>query len=230
MVDHAYAEFADEDLTRPRLGCPTRGAAHPLQGLGAGRAARGLRRWARRTVIGWLRAAGHPYAVSRPFAGAGRAGSARAASAVAAYVDAGAARARPTLEAALAACGGRPMPSQGNFVFARVAGRRLAARRARRASASRVRAFPGDALLDDARAHHLPRRRLRSAGALCDALETVLAPEALLFDMDGVLADVSRILPRGHPDSPRADFGVEVTAEDDRRGQGARATPTTTGS
>jgi HAD superfamily hydrolase (TIGR01548 family) len=103
------------------------------------------------------------------------------------------------------------MPSQANFVLARFS-RAPWVHRALISLGVAVRAFPG---------HDRLREHLRitvpgdddSLARLARALRTVLAPEALLFDLDGVLADVSgsyreAILATAH------SFGVDLTAGD----------------
>ena len=59
----------------------------------------------------------------------------------------------------------------------------------------------------------------RDFARLAHALRTVLAPEALLFDMDGVLADVSGSY-REAILATAAAFGVEITTQDIAGGQG----------
>jgi HAD superfamily hydrolase (TIGR01548 family) len=117
---------------------------------------------------------------------------------------------RDTLTRLVTELGCEALPSEGNFVLVRPPD---AARlhRALAALGIGVRRFgsepltewlritvPGD---DDAFAR------------LTDSLRTALAPEALLFDMDGVLADVSRSYRRAIVDTA-ASWGVTVTTDD----------------
>lgn len=147
LLDCAYAEFADEDLTSVGLGLPnvvvvrTFSKAWGLAALRVG--------WAMGApeTIGWLRAAGLPYPVAGPSLAMARAALddedrvtrfvARVRTERAALID------------ALAAAGARPQPSQANFVLARVDDSlewrdRFASR------GIAIRAFPGVPGLEDA--------------------------------------------------------------------------------
>ncbi len=111
-------------------------------------------------------------------------------------------------------------PSQGNFVFARVEDPRWI-RDGLAGMGIGVRIFPGDPCLEDALRITCPGSG-EGLRRLVHALETALAPEAILFDMDGVLADVSRsyqqaiiqtVAHHGREVSP-ADVAAEVAAGD----------------
>jgi HAD superfamily hydrolase (TIGR01548 family) len=160
-------------------------------------------------VITWLRSVGHPY----PAASASLV-------AVSAALERGCGRPdgvvghvrsnRARLAAELAALGAEPLPSDANFVLARFADAGWV-HTGLAALGVAVRAFRGPALAD-----HL-RLTVPPDGADLDrllaALRTVLAPAALLLDMDGVLADVSGSY-RAAIVATAASFGVEVTAAD----------------
>jgi histidinol-phosphate aminotransferase len=118
VVDLAYTEYADEDLTRVALSLPnavivrTLSKAWGLAGLRVGYAAGPA------GVIDWLRVAGGPY----PGNGPGMAMASRwlveGEAAVRATVER-VRRERTALCALLADLGARPLPSQANFVVAR---------------------------------------------------------------------------------------------------------------
>lgn len=217
LVDLAYAEYADEDLTSLALELPnaivfrTLSKAWGVAGLRVGYAV------ARPEMIGWLRAAGGPYAVTSP-----------SIALASAWLD----RGEPSMRAAvtqvrdererlrqqLDTLGAAALPSQANFVMARprdagwlrdgLAGLGVA-----------VRIWPGHPQLDGlvrigCPADEAKYRRLEAA------LDAVLAPEALLFDVDGVLVDVTHSYRRAIAETA-ASFGVDVTEDDIARAKAA---------
>lgn len=117
IVDLAYGEFADEDLTPVALELPnavvvrTFSKAWGLAGLRVGYAIGPT------TVINWMRAAGSPYPTSGLSLALARRRLETGADDMTAFV-AEIRRERATLIEQLARCGGRPRPSQGNFVLA----------------------------------------------------------------------------------------------------------------
>jgi histidinol-phosphate aminotransferase len=181
LVDAAYAEFGGDDLTAVALAheravvVRTFSKAHGLAGLRIGYAI------APPAVVGWLRSVGSPFTAG---AVARRAACLRLADVdgeVATYVAA-VRHERQALAAQLAQLGATPLPSQGNFVYVRfreptwlrdgLAGLGIAVR----AFADGVRiTVPGD---DEAFAR------------LSSSIAAVLAPAAVLLDLDGVLADI----------------------------------------
>ncbi len=121
VVDLAYTEFADVDLTPAALAIPnaivvrTLSKAWGLAGLRVGWAA------GSEELIGWLASAGNPYSVSGVSAAIAEAWLERGAPAMRAGVD------RVRLERAdlstrLRSSGARVLESQGNFVLAGFAG------------------------------------------------------------------------------------------------------------
>jgi HAD superfamily hydrolase (TIGR01548 family) len=162
------------------------------------------------TVLGWLRAAGHPYAVSGPSAALALRWLDLGREAKAAYC-ARVPEERSELEAALAALGGQVHPSAGNFAFARVSDA-IWIRDGLAGLGIGIRAFPGDPLLDDAVRITCPGEPADQA-RLLHALDSIARPEALLFDMDGVLVDVSQSY-REAIRLTASRFGVELSAED----------------
>lgn len=210
MVDLAYAEFADFDPMREVLTLPnvvairTFSKAYAMAGARVGYAAGPER------LIGALRAVGGPFAVSGP-----------SVALVASRLEAGrdaeritivrAERAR--LESLLASLGAMPFASQANFVLAefRDAPQATWVWRTLRSLGIVVRRF------GDSHARPLPNcLRITCPGddgafaRLAHALAAALSPEALLLDMDGVLADV-RGSYRETIIRTAASFGVELS-------------------
>ncbi|HUT78094.1 MAG TPA: aminotransferase class I/II-fold pyridoxal phosphate-dependent enzyme, partial [Polyangia bacterium] len=217
IVDLVYTELADGDLTAAALALPNAvvvrslskawGLAGARVGYAAGPA----------EIVGWLRAVGHPYAVSAPSLAAARARLETGDDAVRAW--AGRVREeRGALGRLLAGLGAAVTPSQANFVLARFADAAWV-RDALAGLGIAVRAFPGVADLEGALRITLPGEE-RVFARLCHALEAALAPQALLFDMDDTLADASRSY-RGATIATAAAFGVAITLEDITRAKAA---------
>lgn len=185
VLDAAYTEFADVDLTDTALALGavvlrTFSKAWGLAGLRVGYALGPSERLAA------LRDGGPPYAVSgTSLAVAGRvleAGDDAMREGIRSLR-----RHRTALAETLADLGLRALPSQGNFLLVRdIRAGRLAA--ALGALGVRVRTWPGDPLLHDCLRITCPAA-VGDLRRLDRALRMVLAPEALLLDMDGVLAD-----------------------------------------
>lgn len=209
LADLAYVEFADEDPTPRLLDQPnvavfrTLSKAWGLAGLRVGYAI------APERVAGWMRITGLPYPVARPSLALAGARLSTGGSAVDGFV-AEVRRERDCLTASLVRLGALPFPSQANFVLARfvdatwvrdgLAGLGIA-----------VRAFPDSPSLKDCLRITCPG----DTGAfdrLQRALAAVLNPEALLFDMDGVLVDVGESY-RVAIVVAAAGFGVTLTAD-----------------
>jgi histidinol-phosphate aminotransferase len=188
LVDLAYTEFADEDLTRTALEIPNAvvlrsfSKAWGLAGLRLGCALASPR------IAQRLRSVGAPYAVSAPSLALAGARLRGGESEMNRFVE----RVRferAELTRELRELGASPGPSQANFVLARfsdatgvqegLAGLGIA-----------VRSFPGQAELQGCLRITCPGDR-NHFDRLIAGLETVVRPEALLLDLDGVLADVS---------------------------------------
>lgn len=205
VLDHAYVEFADEDHTAAVLDLPnvlvirTLAKAWGLAGLRVGYAVGDPR------VIAWLRAAGGPYPVAGPSLAIAEAALAGTLDGFAATVQSE----RAKLTMLLTALGTTPTPSHANFVFARVRDP-LWARDGMAGLGVGIRAFPGKPGLTDAIRVTCPGRADHYA-RLAHGLRAVLAPDAVIFDMDGVLADVSRSY-RAAIVGTCAAFGVTITA------------------
>ncbi|MGH8925306.1 MAG: aminotransferase class I/II-fold pyridoxal phosphate-dependent enzyme [Acidimicrobiia bacterium] len=210
VLDAAYAEFADEEVTEAALEMGnvvvirTLSKAFGLAGLRVGYVL------GAEAVVRRLATFGSPFSVSALSA-------ALAAEALETRVDeaydfaAGIAGRRERLASLLDELGCEPLPSQGNFVLA-------------------TNVDPSW-LVPAAAALGVGLRRFDDRPELCRCvritvpgseedfvrlertLRTVLAPQALLFDMDGVLADVRDSF-RAAIVATAAQFGVTVTGDD----------------
>jgi len=210
LVDLAYTEFADEDLTAAALELPnavvvrTFSKAWGLAGLRIGYAV------SREEIAESIRAVGGPFAASA----AGIAAAAACLTGGEAWMLEGAAqvrREREQLAAVLEELGLRVAPSQGNFVLAR-SDRAEAVRQRLRSMGILVRGFDRSGPLGDALRITCPGDQ-EAFDLLATALRSALRPQALLLDMDGVMADVSESY-RAAIVTTAARFGVDITAED----------------
>lgn len=210
LVDLAYAEFAEEDLTPVArdldnaLIFRTFSKAWGLAGLRVGYVFGPPR------VIRWMRSLGQPYAVS----GLSASIACERWKRDRARVESFARRVRlerRELAEMLASCGARPQPSQANFILARFDDAAFV-REGLAGLGIAVRAFAGDDEVEDALRITCPGRADAFARLLA-AIETTMRPKALLFDLDGVLADVSHSYREAIVLTARF-FGVEVSAEE----------------
>ena len=207
LVDHAYGEFGGDDFTARAPEFPnvvvtrTLSKAWGLAGLRVGYAIADAER------IQWLATAGNPYPVSR-----------LSVLIAASWLDEGGGKVedfvdtvtdeRRRLHETLDNLKISRSNSCANFVFARV-GDGLWWRDAMAGFGIGVRAFPKRPGLEDS---------IRIACPGCDdalervqhAIETIAAPEAILFDVDGVLADVSNSYRRAIVETA-AHFGATIT-------------------
>ncbi len=210
LVDLAYTEFADQDLTETALALPntvvirTFSKAYGLAGLRVGYAV-GSERVARA-----LRASGPPYPVSA----LSMAAAMEALQSEQANVRRAVARVRlerNRLEALLVDLGASPQSSQANFVLSEfpdadwawdaLAGLGIGVRR-----------FGAESELHRSLRITCPGDH-DSFDRLCRGLRSALRPDALLFDMDGVIADVSMSYRRAI-EITAASFGVQVSQSD----------------
>ena len=203
MVDLAYAEFADEDPTRALLEVPnavmirTLSKAWGLAGLRVGFAVGPEAR------IDVLRGFGGPYALTGPSIAIALDRLRDGIDHMRGFVDFVRSR-RERLAETIRAVGGVPEPSQTNFVLASFRDARWILR-GMAAQGVLVRHFahlPGHVRITVPR-DDVEFRRVARALACLDR------PEAVLFDMDGVLADVGRSY-REAIARTCASFGVEV--------------------
>lgn len=189
IVDLAYAEFADDDLTHYALQLPnavvirSMSKAWGLAGLRVGYAIGSSK------IIDCMRAVGEPYPVSGLSLAIASSWLERGRKHVESFIRSIRSE-RSELTQLLQRLGQEPYPSQANFVCARfrnaewvrdgLAGLGIA-----------VRAFPDCEDLTGFLRVTCPGDS-NSYQRLKAGLETVITPQALLFDLDGVLADVSR--------------------------------------
>lgn len=210
LVDHAYSEFCAEDLTEAALEQPnavvlrTLSKVYGLAGLRVGYA------MGPAPLIAPLRAAGSPFPVSNLSVQIALRQLSQDQGPVRAYI-ARVREERAQLNRELAALGAEPMDAQGNFAFARFEDARWTWS-ALSGLGIGVRHFSSNPTLDDYLRITCPGDE-RSFERLRHGLQTALAPQALLFDMDGVLADVSGSYRAAIAGTARA-FGVELSDED----------------
>lgn len=210
LLDLAYVEFAEHDLSGLALELPnvvavrTFSKARGMAGLRVGYAF-GDARW-----IGALRAAGGPYPVSAASLALASASLEHGEESMLSSVDAVRTH-REEIREALTSLGVDATRSEGNFVLADVGGG-AAFRDAMAGMGIAVRAWPGDVRLDARSRITIPASPTDTA-RLKHALGTVRRPEALIFDVDGVLCDV-RGSYRAAIIGTCAHFGVEVDHDD----------------
>jgi histidinol-phosphate aminotransferase len=216
LIDQAYIEYADEGLDPAVLDFPnvvvvrTMSKAWGLAGCRVGYAIGSP------DVIGGVRAAGAPYPVAGLSLALALAQLRRGDSALRPHVTQVRAE-RTSLRTLLCARGVDARASQAHFVLADFGrGARAAfVRDGLGALGILVRDFPGRAGLEASLRITLPGDPA-DFERLTRALETVLAPEAIVFDLDGVLADV-RDSQRAAMIATAATHGVTVTAPDVER-------------
>ena len=209
LLDHAYVEYADEDLTAAVLDLPnvlvvrTLSKAWGLAGCRIGYAIGSPE------VVARLRAAGAPYPVAAPSVALALRQLADGDAALRAHV-ATVREERRDLYARLTALWLEPSPSQANFILVECGAHFPLLEAGLAALGVVVRTFPDRPGLTSALRITLPGNAA-AFEQLVSALETVLAPEALLFDLDGVLADVQHSQ-RAAIAATAQSFGVAVTS------------------
>ena len=209
LVDLAYAEFAEEDLTRAALELPnavvirTLSKAWGLAGLRVGYAIGSAEN------IGRMRAVGPPYAVSGVSLAVALSALDRREF-MATYVSR-VRHERERVRQVLTDCGATTRSSQANFVFAEVDDP-MWVRDAVAGLGIAIRAFPGRPGLERAIRVSCPGDQ-EGLTRLTGALRAALAPQALLLDMDGVLVDVSHSY-RAAIIETAAEFGLDVRLEE----------------
>jgi histidinol-phosphate aminotransferase len=209
LLDHVYVEYADDDLTPAVIDVPnvvvlrTLSKAWGLAGCRIGYAIGGP------DVIATLRRSGAPYAVAGPSVAVALRQLADGDAALQTHV-ALVREERNALCARLTALGLEPLPSQANFILAECGVRAPFLTAALAALGVFVRAFPNRPGLTSALRITLPGDAAAFERLLV-AFETALAPEALIFDLDGVLADVQHSQRAAIAATAHA-FGVAVTS------------------
>ncbi len=207
--DQAYREFSDPeyDLTASALDHPnvvlirTFSKAWGGAGLRAGYAAGDAR------VVDWLRRIGQPFPVSRPTLDILETTVTPDAEPSRDRVDRIRSQ-RDRLTEVLADLGAEPLPSQGSFVAARFADA-SGVRNAMAALGIAIRGFPGRSELNDWLRTTMPGDE-SAFERLVATFRTVLRPEALLFDLDGVIADESVSYRRTIVETAAA-FGLDLS-------------------
>ena len=211
LIDQAYIEYADEGIDRAVLDLAnvvvvrTMSKAWGLAGCRVGYAIGSS------DVIAVLRAAGAPYPVAGPSLALALAQLRRGDAALRAHVTEVRAE-RAKLRELLCTRAVNAFASQANFVFADVGRRAAFVHDGLRARGILVRDFPGRAGLETSLRITLPGDPA-DFQRLTTALDVVLAPEAIVFDLDGVLADV-RASQRAAMVETAATYGVTVTMSD----------------
>ena len=209
LVDQAYAEFSDDDLTQAALDLDnavvvrTLSKAWGLAGLRVGYAIAPME------IAQTLRAVGQPYAVAAPSIALARA-ALREPRLMRDYVRRVRAE-RESLGGVLRELKLEPRSSQGNFILTRppdpswlhdgLAGQGVG-----------IRTWPDDPKLASCARITCPGDEA-DCSRLVAALRTTIEPEVILFDMDGVLVDVSASY-RTAIQQTAASFGVAVTDHD----------------
>ncbi len=210
LVDLAYGEFADEDLTRVALDIPnalvvrTFSKAWGMAGLRVGWAA------GPEEVIGWMRSVGQPYAVSSISLSLASERLAADDADVRTYTDRVKLE-RRKLDEFLSSYGVKCFPSQGNFILAEFANSGWI-RDALAGQGIAVRSFDGDKNLDGKLRITLPGDEA-DFSRLLRAFENAHAPEAILFDMDDTLADVTDSYRRATVATAET-YGVNISFDD----------------
>ncbi|MEM9691757.1 MAG: TIGR01548 family HAD-type hydrolase [Myxococcota bacterium] len=186
LVDCAYVEFADDDLTPVALALPnavvtrTLSKAYGLAGLRVGYAV------STPEIIDWLKRSGNPYSVSSTslFLAAKQLEDTEGMAAYVAAVK----RHRASLRTCLAEAGLPTPPSEANFLYVENDRASWLADAAAGFGIA-LRHWPDHPRLGRSVRITVPGED-EHAARLEHALRTALAPDAILFDMDGVLADV----------------------------------------
>lgn len=210
LLDHAYVEFSDADFTQAALEWPnvlvvrTVSKAWGLAGLRIGCGV------GHPELIRQLRACGGPYPVSGPSLVLAAAALESGERAVAAFVST-IREERTRLETLMSDLGADPEPSHANFVFGRFKDA-LWIRDGLAGLGIAVRAFPGRPSLDGCVRITCPGDEA-AFRRLTHALHATCAPEAILFDVDGVLVDVSLSYRAAIVETCR-HFGVELDADE----------------
>ncbi len=210
LVDAAYAEFARTDLTPVALTLPnvvvtrTFSKAWGLAGLRVGYAV------APTEVARRLCAAGGPYDVSGVSLALTLARLRCDSDDIQDYINRVHIE-RDQLAEYIRALGGEPVPSQANFVFARVRDA-VWLRDSLAGQGIGIRIFPDQPKLSSCIRITCPGNE-SSFPRVLKALSTSCQPQAILFDLDGVLADVSRSYRRAILETA-SSFGAPVTFED----------------
>ena len=210
IFDGAYAEFADEDPLPRLLECQnvvvvrTMSKAWGLPGLRVGYAVGAVE------LIDWMRATSGPYTIAHPSLKLAEACLNEGLERKAAFVEE-VRRERLLLSTTLQECGFRVEPSQANFLFAEAPRGRADYWEACLASLGiGIRRFGGE--LQGAIRMSCPGTP-EGLSRVISALETIDRPDALIFDMDGVMVDVADSYRAAIVETAQV-FGVTISRED----------------
>ena len=209
VIDHAYVEFTNDDLTRRSLEYDnavvirTFSKALGLAGLRVGYALGPAE------VISKLRRVRNPYPLSTPAIEAATARLEGDLEDVDRFITSIRSQ-RDDLMATLETLGLRPYPSEANFILVESHPRWLFDGLA--GLGIKVRLFPRRPTIDEHLRITLPGSH-RAFERLERAIRTTVDPQTVLFDMDGVIADVRESYRRAVIDTADA-FSVTVTHED----------------
>ena len=217
LLDHAYAEFANEDLTDDALRFDntlvlrTFSKARGLAGLRVGYVLGSPE------LLRAMRAAGGPYSVSSVSLALAEAALLHETPSERAYVERVRSE-RTALRTQIQELGGQASPSQANFVFARFADA-VWVQDGLAGLGIGVRRFGDRPGLEGRLRITCPGNEHEHA-RLARALDAVLRPQAVLFDVDGVLVDVSHSYRRAIIETADT-FGVTLEPVDVSRAKAA---------
>jgi histidinol-phosphate aminotransferase len=210
VLDAAYVEFADSDPTPALLELGnvvvtrTLSKAYGLAGLRVGYLLGSPE------LVAAIGAYGNPYPVSALSAALAETRLERPVAELTSFVDA-VKRERVALTGALAGLGARPLPSQGNFVLAECDDATWVTSAAASLGVG-LRRFPDRLGLESAVRITVPGDAA-DFDRLVATLGSVLDPRAIIFDLDGVIADVSGSQVLAIIETARS-FGVEIEPSD----------------
>ncbi len=211
LLDHAYVEYSDQDLTAVAqnfdnvVTVRTFSKAWGLAGCRVGYAV------ASPEVATVIRNVGSPFPVAGLSLAAVRAQMSTGEAALRDHVAA-VREGRARLTEALGRLGIETTDAEGNFVLGDFGTRSDFVFNGLNALGVRVRRFPHRPEIANALRITVPDQA-EPLERLLGALDTCLAPEALLFDLDGVIADVEDSYRRCVLDTA-GRFGVDVTREE----------------
>ena len=211
LLDHAYVEYSEQDLTAVAgrfdnvVTVRTFSKAWGLAGCRVGYAV------ASPEVATVLRNVGNPFPVAGLSLAAVQAQTTTGEAALTEHIRR-IREGRAKLTEGLARQSIEASPSQGNFVLADFGARSDFVFRGLAALGVRVRRFPHRPEIAEALRITVPDQA-DDLNKLLEALDTCLAPQGLLFDLDGVIADVEESYRRCILETA-GGFGVEVTREE----------------
>ncbi len=210
VVDAAYVEFADSDPTPALLEeanvvvTRTMSKAYGLAGLRVGYLLGSPE------LVAAIGAFGNPYPVSALSAALAETRLDRPPSELTTFVDE-VRRERVVLTGTLTSLGARPLPSQGNFVLAECDDAEWVISAAASLGVG-LRRFPSRPGLESTVRITVPGDT-DDFDRLVTTLGAVFDPQAIIFDLDGVIADVSGSQIQAIVETARS-FGVEIEPSD----------------